>query len=72
MSLLELFLDLEYMGVAFKITRNPVKVILEQLNETPSNYAHCDTKIACCNNDTTLWLKYTLIVENKYWVPLCI
>ena len=57
------------MGVAFKITRNPVKVILEQLNETPSNYAHCDTKIAtaCCNNDTTLWLKDALtVISTRY------
>ena len=34
------------MSVDFKIIRNPVLVILEQLNETTLNLAHCATKIA--------------------------
>ena len=34
------------MSVDFKSTRDPVEVILEQLNETTLNYAHCAIKIA--------------------------
>ena len=39
-------LDLEYVGVDFKIKWNPVLVILETLKKTTSKYAHCATKIA--------------------------
>ena len=50
------------MGVAFKITRNPVYVTLEQLYKTTLNYAHCATKIA------TAW---AIAARDYYKLSLC-
>ena len=50
------------MGVAFKITRNPVYITLEQLYKTTLNYAHCATKIA------TAW---AMSARDYYKLSLC-